>query len=345
MKIHKLIIPVISLSLFLQAVIIANNHFSGYAVLSGVGGFISRLLIGTFFSSLMGLGVVVLDELCIRFISRRFTWERDYPARIIAELAGAVFIAAPLMVLLTLIVHTIGPYKNPLAEVIRINVLIGTGVNIVIFIVLEAYFFFREKKALKERTSELERENMSIRFETLKNQLNPHFLFNSLNVLAALIGKDAKRAGKFVDEFASVYRYILDVIDKHAVEVRQEIAFVESYLYLNKIRFGDALHFTITSDSGLNNSLIPPLALQTVIENALKHNSATVENPLIITITLKDNSIEVINNLQRKTRHAERSGIGIENLRKRYLYITDREPEFFQAEQNYIAILPLIVPE
>ena len=140
----------------------------------------------------------------------------------------------------------------------------------------------------RRRAEVLERENADIRFAILKTQLNPHFLFNSLNVLSSLIGKDAGRAQHFVDEFSAVYRYILEVIDLPVVELRRELEFARSYLYLQSIRFADGIEVDVDIRSDQLDLYVPPLALQTVIENAFKHNRASADAPLHLRIAGKD---------------------------------------------------------
>ncbi|MDZ7764488.1 MAG: histidine kinase [Melioribacteraceae bacterium] len=140
----------------------------------------------------------------------------------------------------------------------------------------------------------LEKENAEIRFETLKGQLNPHFLFNSLNVLSSLIGKDAEKAREFVDEFSMVYRYTLDVIDNQVVELSEEMSFVKAFLYLQKIRFDDAMMYDVNIDAEKLNRLVPPLALQTLLENCFKHNRASEDSPLRIKIYDDKNYIVVV---------------------------------------------------
>jgi LytS/YehU family sensor histidine kinase len=191
----------------------------------------------------------------------------------------------------------------------------------------------------------LERENSQIRFETLKSQLNPHFLFNSLNVLSSLIKHDSDKAQYFVDEFSSVYRYTLDVIEKPVVELREEINFAKSFLYLQKIRFDNAVDMEINVDASKLNDLVPPLAIQTLLENAFKHNRASVDNPLKINIYDEDDGLVVINNLQPKIKGDDSKGVGLNNLRKRYELLGEKLPQFSFTEKEYIAKIPLIKPE
>jgi LytS/YehU family sensor histidine kinase len=186
---------------------------------------------------------------------------------------------------------------------------------------------------------------MQIKFQTLKDQLNPHFLFNSLNVLSSLTSKDPEKAQKFVDEFSMIYRYTLDVIDKPVVELKDEIEFVKSFLYLQKIRFDDAVEYEINIDAQKLTYLVPPLALQTLLENSFKHNKASSDFPLMIKIFNDADFIVIVNNLQPKTGIGYSTKVGLENLRKRYDLICGIQPSFTITENEYIAKIPLINPE
>jgi LytS/YehU family sensor histidine kinase len=166
-----------------------------------------------------------------------------------------------------------------------------------------------------------------------------------LNVLSTLIKHDAEKAQVFVDEFSSVYRYTLDVIEKPVVELREEIKFAKSFLYLQKIRFNNAVDMEINVDASKLNHLVPPLAIQTLFENAFKHNKASVDNPLKINIYNEDDVLIVINNLQPKIKGDDLKGVGLNNLRKRYELLGEKLPQFSVTEKEYIAKIPLINPE
>jgi len=179
----------------------------------------------------------------------------------------------------------------------------------------------------------------------LKSQLNPHFLFNSLNVLSSLIKKDSDKAQNFVDEFSSVYRYTLDVIEKPVVELKEELDFAKSYLFLQKIRFDNAVDLEIKVDASKLNYFVPPLAVQTLLENAFKHNRASVDNPLNIRIYDEDNLLVIVNNLQPKIKGPDSKGVGLNNLNKRYELLGEEHPHFSVTEKEYVAKIPLIKPE
>jgi sensor histidine kinase YesM len=187
----------------------------------------------------------------------------------------------------------------------------------------------------------LEKENLLTQYEVLKNQVNPHFLFNSLNTLSSLIRTKPGNAVRFVEEFADLYRYVLDVHDKYVIEIQKELGFIESYIYLQKIRYGDNLDVRTDVESNHLKNLVMPLSLQILIENAIKHNEISEKFPLKINI-LSDNDFIVVTNKIKLIENRHSNGLGLKNLKLRYEGITDLVPEFYVENNTYIAKIPII---
>ena len=182
-----------------------------------------------------------------------------------------------------------------------------------------------EKKQIEFENEFLKRENLNARHEALKQQVNPHFLFNSLNTLKSLIKRDAVNAADFTSELSSVYRYMLLHQDKKVVIVRDEIEFSKSYVYLLKIRFGEAIHTKIEVEEEFLDSLMPPNTLQLLIENAVKHNALSIKKPLFISISNTKSFLIVENNFQPKAVKTMSSNLGLDNIRSRYQLLNGTE--------------------
>ena len=346
MKLNKITtLAILLLALLVQLIIISYNYFSGYIQIDSVANFVTRIVIGTSFSFVFALLLVFLDLQIINRLDKLFPLPHKLIARIPAELVFSVIAGVIIGSLVTIIAGTLMPYEDGLVKNIINNSLITSVINIIIITVIEAIVWFKRSQQSLVRAEKLERENSQIRFETLKNQLNPHFLFNSLNVLSTLIKHDSDKAQTFVDEFSSVYRYTIDVIEKPVVELREEINFAKSFLYLQKIRFNNAVDLEINVDASKLSYLVPPLAIQTLLENAFKHNKASLDNPLKINIYNEDDVLVVINNLQPKIKGDDSKGVGLNNLRKRYELLGEKLPQFSVTEKEYIAKIPLIKPE
>ena len=167
-----------------------------------------------------------------------------------------------------------------------------------------------EKETLKQ-------QSLINELEALKNQINPHFLFNSLNSLNSLV-RDNKPATIFVNKLSFMYRYILQSSSNDMVTLEEELKFLESYIYLIKTRYRDRFDINIAIDDHLKQEKIPSMSLQLLVENAVKHNEISESNPLLVKVYSKDSSIVVENKIKPRTTFVDSTGNGLVNLNKRY---------------------------
>lgn len=343
MKLNRQILAtLLAASFMLQLIIITYNHLTGFNEVSSWIALLAGLAFGTFFTFLTAIILALLDIFIINFLNEKLPWNLRAAPRIISDVVAAALPGAFIGFLLTLFINYINPYDEEIKGVIISNALITTVVNIIMMISLEAYWFFTRERIWLERASYLEKENNSIRYEVLKNQLNPHFLFNSLNVLSSLVNKDNKAAQEFIDEFAMIYRYILESIDKKLVSVKEEITFCRSFLYLQEVRFDKGFHFSISITAETMDMMLPPLSVQLLLENVFKHNIVSAEAPVEISITTEPGVLVVKNSLKPKAKAGSRTGIGLKNLARRYAILSSKEPEFIISEESYIAKIPVI---
>ena len=176
----------------------------------------------------------------------------------------------------------------------------------------------------------------------MKNQVNPHFLFNSLNTLTGVVEQKPELSTSFIKKLSDIYRYVLEQSDQEMVPISKEMKFVDDYIFLLKMRFGEALKFN-SNLSNENKIQVVPLGLQILVENAIKHNIVSDDLPLKIEIYIDDTSLTVKNNLQKKkTIITEKEPLGLENLRKRYEYLSNTSIEIITSESDFIVKLPLI---
>lgn len=202
-----------------------------------------------------------------------------------------------------------------------------------------------EKNALLLKAERQEKENILSQYETLKNQVNPHFLFNSLNALAQLVHDDPHLAEEFIKKLTKVYRYVLDFRDMILVSLEEELHFLENYFFLQKIRFGENLDLNRQIPDEVLHRQIPPLTLQIILENAIKHNIISRAQPLHITLAFEADTLVVRNNLQLRNESVISTGIGIQNITKRYELMAHRKPAFGVKEGYYEARVPLLKEE
>jgi len=217
-------------------------------------------------------------------------------------------------------------------------------VTVVIVSILLATSFFKAWREAAVNEERLKKESLAYQYQALSNQVNPHFLFNSLNTLSTLVYKDQDQAISFIKELSEVYRYVLEHKDSEVVDISTELDFVKNYAFLQKIRHGQSLDVKIEIKNGTGHKVIP-MSIQMLIENAIKHNVVSGDNPLFIEISRDSDYIYVKNNLQRKTTVKDSSGIGLGNLKKRYEFISDKEFTTEENETEFIVKVPIIKSE
>ncbi len=225
--------------------------------------------------------------------------------------------------------------------------------SLVMVIIISLFFYFlvereRSKRKLRERilhSTQLQKENFQAQVQSLKNQVNPHFLFNSLNVLSSLIKRNQNQAREFVHRLSKVYRSFLDHSHKQLIPLEKEMELTEAYIYLLKTRFGENVRFKIDLLKDDMNLQLPPGCLQMLVENAIKHNASTRKKPLVVEICSGEGRLEVKNNLQPRQEKVESTKTGLQNIRKRYEYLSDQEVQFRKTDHEFIAILPLLKVE
>lgn len=202
------------------------------------------------------------------------------------------------------------------------------------------FFYVQWAEALK-REQKLTQEKLIFQYETLKSQVNPHFLFNSLNSLSSLVRKDPDLSEKYIQKLSTIYRYILENDNKELVPLSAEIEFVNNYFYLQKIRDEEKIELKIEL-KGIGNIQVLPVSLQLLVENALKHNSATRKQPLEIIIHFEGmDKVVVRNNLQKKTQLNGSSKIGLKNLKERSRLILNREVEIQETADEFVVKIPV----
>jgi LytS/YehU family sensor histidine kinase len=221
---------------------------------------------------------------------------------------------------------------------------IGPGaiisLSVGLFVCCIVFFYTTWRQAI-EREQKLREENLKYRYRTLKTQVNPHFLFNSLNTLSEIVYADARKADSYIQKLSGIYRYILDNEETDLISLDKEIEFVRQYFALQKERDENKIQL----DSCVENAdkfKIIPISLQILVENALKHNVISEETPLKIHINGDNGFISISNNIQRKSILNNSSGTGLSNLKERVKLITGKEVIINQENNQFTVKLPLI---
>lgn len=239
-------------------------------------------------------------------------------------------------------------YESPeyVAHGVRAGMALFTIMALVIyFIILNRHIMIRTQ-AMQDRAEQLEKEQALAQFNSLKNQVNPHFLFNSLSILSSLVQVDADLSERFILQMSKTYRYILEQKDHDLVSLQTELDFIESYAFLLKIRFANKFDLQIQPNGADPGACqIPPLTLQLLVENAVKHNRMSVLQPLLVEIVVEENTLLVKNRLQPRPVPNHSTGIGLQNIINRYALLTDRPVWAGESAEHFLVRVPLLFPE
>jgi len=214
--------------------------------------------------------------------------------------------------------------------------------TIMIIAIYESIYFMNELKKSVEEKETLKRESLKAQLDALKTQVNPHFLFNNLNTLTALIPDTPKQAIEFVQQMSKVYRHILEVQDEKTIPLKDELDVLKAYGFLLKTRFGNNLDIEMDVPADKLQQRIVPLSLQLLMENAIKHNIVSSEKPLKIKVFAQNGHLVVSNNLQVKNQLIESTGIGLENIRNRYKLLINDEVKVDESGESFTVSIPLI---
>lgn len=277
------------------------------------------------------------------FIDNKFDWEtQGLKKSIYLVVINVVFITFTIgieMYVIGLIKGDPVPAKYYLNSFI-LCILITTIINL-IFISRGIFDFWKHTKYENEV---LKQENLRSQLESLKNQVNPHFLFNSLNTLISIIDDEPEIAKNYTQNLSQVYRYILQAKEKDLVSLREEIDFTKAYNYLLKIRYGNNLRFDVSIPDKYLQYQVPTLVLQMLVENAIKHNVISEARPLKISITMNGNDNMIVsNNYQPKKLNVESDKVGLKNISDRFRILDNKEIQVIQNDTDFIVKLPLIM--
>ena len=204
---------------------------------------------------------------------------------------------------------------------------------------LNIYQLARQKEAQSEK---LQREYAQVRLQALKSQVNPHFLFNSLSVLSSLVHVDPELSEKFIIHLSKAYRYILEQKELDLVSLEEELNFLEAYFFLLQIRFDKKIRLENNLPVTAKGYKLPPLTLQLLVENAVKHNKMSLMEPLVIRLFQDGDNLVVENTMQYREKDGESTGIGLENIRKRYSMVTDKKIQVTTTDRTFSVQIPLL---
>jgi len=229
--------------------------------------------------------------------------------------------------------------ENTLSYIV---VMVITFIAVLLFNMFYYYKIYNENRVKEQK---IIAGTASAKFESLKNQIDPHFLFNSLNVLSSLIEENPQNAQRFTTSLSKIYRYVLEQKDKELVSLEEELSFAKTYMNLLKMRFENSLFYELPEIATNSDVKVIPLSLQLLLENTVKHNVVSEKKPLHIRIFVEDNYLAIQNDFQKKEVLQDRQGVGLQNIINRYGIITNRKVLIIQTEQTFTVKIPILTKQ
>ena len=292
----------------------------------------------TVFSTCLWVSLWIGNGELAHFLNKKISWMKYPIRRLVVGVVVTVLYTVSVVMLLTksweyIFNFSFGGYLGIVLQALIITFVISLFLHGRGFLI-----GWRQTAVDAER---MKQESVKAQYESLRNQVNPHFLFNSLNALSNLVHQNPEKAVTFIKELSDVYRYVLDTRDREVVPIAEEMKFVESYLYLQKIRFGDKLKVELSTYGTEGN--VAPLAIQMLLENAIKHNEISDDRPLTVRINIAQGYVIVENTQQAKKVLKEDSpGVGLDNIKRRYELLAERPITVEETGGVFRVSVPLV---
>ena len=331
----------ISISIFLVLLII--RFLSGVRI-----EFNSSLLINFGYTTLYGFMLYYANAILFMKLDEIFSKERFNRKRILIGFTGSFIISVGVIFLLRIFEDVIieGSSLALFFEKEKFsNYLVTIIITFVVTLAFHAFYFYKAYQESRLKEQKIIAGTANAKFESLKNQIDPHFLFNSLNVLSSLIEENPENAQQFTTSLSKIYRYVLEQKDKELVTVSEELTFAKTYMKLLKMRFENSITFELPTDFENHDAKVVPLSLQLLLENTIKHNVVSENKPLHIKIYIKDNFLVVENNLQKKEVLQDRKGVGLQNIVSRYAILSERKVLIDETKETFAVYLPILTKQ
>lgn len=338
---HKYIVPILLVTIVIYLFDQGRMWLFGNMQFSSIQAELEKFSLYLMYSSVLGFA----NFSVVGLLEKKYPWGEFPKKRAIYGVIGAVVVSMISIIFLRLVTVLLIYQKDwehfvtHESKFVYLYSLFITLVVVLIFYVINFYKAFT-KKAITEHKVIAETE--IAKYESLKNQLDPHFLFNSLNVLTSLIDENPKQAESFTTKLSKVYRYVLDQKEKVLVPLQEELSFAREYMDLLKMRFEKAIEFEVPEEVMNQDFKVVPLALQLLLENAIKHNRMSENDPLRIKISISNGEMIVSNTYNAKELINKRSGIGLNNINERYALITNKQVSIEKTKEHFSVKIPLL---
>ncbi|WP_445714234.1 2TM domain-containing protein [Flavobacterium sp.] len=335
-----------------RALVIAISIFFVLQIIrliSGVSIQLNKNLAVNFgYTMLYGLTLYFSNAYLFMYLDDKFETDRFTKKRIAIGFLGSFIISVFVIFLLRIFEDVLienKTFESFFATETAANYIVTIIITFFVTLAFHAFYFYKAYQENKVKEQKIIAGTASAQFESLKNQIDPHFLFNSLNVLSSLIEENPESAQKFTTSLSKVYRYVLEQKDKELISVAEELKFAKTYMNLLKMRFENSITFEIPEGFEIEEAKVVPLSLQLLLENCIKHNVVSEAKPLHVKISIENNQLVVTNNLQKKEVLSDRKGVGLQNIVNRYAILTKRNVLVEENEKEFKIFLPILTKQ
>ncbi|ESU22390.1 signal transduction histidine kinase LytS [Flavobacterium enshiense DK69] len=308
----------------------------------------NNLLMNFQYTLLYSVCLYMVNSLVFIFLDKVFTNNRFTFKRILIGFFSSFVVSVLTIFLLRIFEEVViegDSFESFIEKEKASDYLVATIMTFIVTLIFHVLFFYRSYQENRVKEQKIIAGTASAKFESLKNQIDPHFLFNSLNVLSSLIEENPESAQKFTSSLSKIYRYVLEQRDKELVSVEEELAFAKTYMNLLKMRFENSIFYELPEKVNNPEAKVVPLSLQLLLENTVKHNVVSEKKPLHIRIFEQKNCLVVQNDLQKKEVLKDRQGVGLQNIINRYAILTERKVSIKQTEKEFTVELPLLTKQ
>lgn len=297
---------------------------------------------------LYGVTLTLLNGAYFDYLNHKVVWGKYRKYRILIGALGSVAITMAGVFFLRMFIE-VALEGNTMTAFFAgekpQHYVISLLITMVVSLFFHAFYFYKKSQDNKVKEQKIIAGTASAKFETLKNQIDPHFLFNSLNVLSSLIEENPDNAQRFTTSLSKIYRYVLEQKDKELVSVEEELSFAKTYMNLLKMRFENSLFYELPQTVPDTEAKVVPLSLQLLLENTVKHNVVSEQRPLHIRISIEDDYLVIQNDYQKKEVLQDRQGVGLQNIVSRYNIITRRKVLVAQDEKTFTVRIPILTKQ
>lgn len=341
--IFKVIFTGLIVSIVIACVIIGIEWFFGRVLT-----FNNSLFVEIAYYCLYGVVLTFVNSAFFDYINHYLVWRKHSKYRIFLGVLGSISVTMLGTFFIRMFIHTViegGEFMDFVVNEKFRYYIVSLVITLFISLFFHTLYFYKKSQDKKVKEQKIIAGTASAQFETLKNQIDPHFLFNSLNVLSSLIEENPQNAQRFTTSLSKIYRYVLEQKDKELVPVSEELAFAKTYMNLLKMRFENSLFYELPEDVPNLDAKVVPLSLQLLLENTVKHNVVSERKPLYIRIKVVGDNLVIENDLQKKEVLNDRKGVGLQNIINRYAILTQRKVQIIESEKQFSVSLPILTKQ